>query len=77
MEENNQIMEELNLIEKNKDQKMKLTKNQVSEKYGKQCMHCMPNKFLPYEYGWSCAACGSNTGKWKNELTKIHGKNNY
>ena len=42
---------------------MRITEDQNIEMYGKLCMHCMPNLFLPYEQEWSCAACGFNIAK--------------
>ena len=41
---------------------MKLTEDDIFEKYAKQCTR---NPFLPYEYDRSCVACGYNVIKAK------------
>ena len=50
---------------------MELTKDQLIEKYGKQCGLCNRNTLLPYEYEFTCIACGFNVIKKKHELSKI------
>ena len=37
-------------------------------------MPCTRNTFLPYEYEYSCIACGYNVKKRKNELSKLEQK---
>ena len=39
---------------------MELTEDQINEKYGKQCLPCLKNTLLPYEYEGTCIACGCN-----------------
>ena len=53
---------------------MKLTEDQIIEKYGKCCGHCNRNTLLPYEYEWNCFSCGYNVNKRKHELFKIQRK---
>ena len=49
---------------------MNLSEDDILEKYAKRCGHCNRNMLLPYEYEWSCFACGYNVNKRKNELSK-------
>ena len=53
---------------------MQLSEDQIIEKYGKQCRHCMRNTLLPYDYEWSCFSCNYNVIKRKHELSKIQRK---
>ena len=50
---------------------MELTEDEISEKYGKHCGHCIRNTLLPYEYEFTCIDCGYNVNKRKPELSKI------
>ena len=53
---------------------MSLSEDEIIQKYGKQCRHCNRNSFLPYDYEFTCIACGYNVNKLKNELSKIQRK---
>ena len=53
---------------------MELTEDDIIQKYGKNCGHCKRNTLLPYEYEFTCIACGYNVNKRKNELSKIQRK---
>ena len=53
---------------------MKLTEDEIIQKYAKQCRHCNRNTLLPYEYEFTCFSCGYNVNKRKNELSKIQRK---
>ena len=55
---------------------MELTEDEVIQKYAKQCRHCNRNRLLPYEYEFTCIACGYNVIKRKHELSKIQRKKN-
>ena len=35
-----------------------------------KCLHCLRNTLLPYEYEYTCIACGYNGIKIKHELTE-------
>ena len=37
---------------------MKPSDNEIFEKYAKQCMQCLRNTFLPYEYDFTCISGG-------------------
>ena len=50
---------------------MDLTEDEIIQKYAKRCGHCNRNTLLPYEYEYSCLACGYNVNKRKHELSKI------
>ena len=39
---------------------MDLTDDQIFEKIVNQCGRCIRNTLLPYEYEWTCIACGYN-----------------
>ena len=43
---------------------MEKSEDQVIEKYA-ECMHCLKNIISPYEFEWSCVACGYNVPKQK------------
>ena len=49
---------------------MNLTEDEISEKYAKHCGHCKRNTLLPYDYEFTCIACGFNVIKTKHELSK-------
>ena len=66
-DENNRLMKKLSLIEWNENQYMELTEDQIIEKYGKECLHCMRNTLLPYDYKWSIS-CSNKVVKRRNEL---------
>ena len=53
---------------------MNLSEHEIFEKYGKQCGHCSRNTLLPYEYEFTCIACGCNVRKQKHELSKTQRK---
>ena len=53
---------------------MESTDDQIIEKHAKQCRHCLRNTLIPYEYEFTCFACGYNVIKRKNELSKIQRK---
>ena len=53
---------------------MELTEDEIIQKYAKQCRHCNRNTLLPYEYEFTCIACGYNVTKRKYELSKIQKK---
>ena len=53
---------------------MNLSEDQTIEKNGKNCGHCNLNILLPYEYECTCASCGYNINKRKQELFKIQRK---
>ena len=42
---------------------MEISEDQKIEKYAKQCKQCMRNTLLPFEYVWTCFACGYNVIK--------------
>ena len=50
---------------------MELTEDEIIQKYCKNCGHCNRNTLLPYEYEFTCIACGFNVNKRKNEPSKI------
>ena len=37
---------------------MKLTEDQIIEKFGKKCGHCNRKTLLPHEYEWTGVVCG-------------------
>ena len=53
---------------------MKVTEDEIRQKYGKPCGHCNRNTLLPYEYEFTCFSCGFNVNKRKHELSKIQRK---
>ena len=53
---------------------MKLTEDEIIQKYGKCCGHCNRKSPLPYYYECTCLSCGFNVIKRKHELTKIQRK---
>ena len=53
---------------------MELSEDEIIQKYAKNCGHCKRNTILPYEYEWTCIACGYNVNKRKNELSEIQRK---
>ena len=53
---------------------MELTEDEIILKYAKRCGHCNRNTLLPYEYKFTCIACGYNVTKRKHELSKIQRK---
>ena len=53
---------------------MESTDDQIIEKHAKHCRHCLRNTLRPYEYEFTCFACGYNVIKRKNELSKIQRK---
>ena len=50
---------------------MKLTEDEIIQKYAKQSLHCSRNTLLPYEYEWTCIICGYILIKRKQEFSKI------
>ena len=53
---------------------MILTEDETIEKHAKQSMPSTRNILLPYEYEWTCNACGCNIFKKKSELNKLSRK---
>ena len=53
---------------------MKLTEDEIVQKYGKNCGHCNRKTLLPYGYEFTCFSCGFNINKRKHELSKIQRK---
>ena len=53
---------------------MNLSEDEIIQKYAKNCGHCNRNTLLPYEYEFTCIACGYNVNERKNELSKIQRK---
>ena len=53
---------------------MVLTEDEIIQTYAKRCGHCNRNTLLPYEYEFTCIACGYNVTKRKHELSKIQRK---
>ena len=49
---------------------MELTEDEIIQKYAKKCLHCNRNTLLPYEYEFTCIACGYNVNKRRHELSK-------
>ena len=49
---------------------MDLTEDEIIQKYAKTCRHCNRNTLLPYEYEFTCIACGYNVTKRKHDLSK-------
>ena len=42
---------------------MELTEDEIIQKNGKRCGHCNQNSLQPYEYEFTCIACGYNINK--------------
>ena len=53
---------------------MNLSEDEIIQKYAKNCRHCNRNTLPPYEYEFTCIACGYNVNKRKHELSKIQRK---
>ena len=53
---------------------MELTEDQIKEKHAELCGHCNRNTLLPYEFEFTCIACGYNKCKRKQELSKVQRK---
>ena len=53
---------------------MQLTEDEIIQKHAKNCGHFNRNTLLPYEYEYTCIACGYNVSKGKHELSKIQRK---
>ena len=53
---------------------MKLSEDEIIQKYDKKCGHCNQNTLLTYEFDFSCISSGFNVIKRKHELTKIQRK---
>ena len=53
---------------------MELTEDEIIQNYAKNCGHCNRNTLLPYEYEFTCIACGYNVNKKKHNLSKIQRK---
>ena len=56
---------------------MELTEDEIIQKYGKHCGRCNRNTLFPYDYEFTCLACGCNVNKRKHELSKIQRKKNF
>ena len=53
---------------------MRLSEDEIIEKYAKKCGHCNRNTLLLYEYEITCITCSYNVIKRKHELAKIQRK---
>ena len=53
---------------------MELTEDEIIQKMQKKCLHCNRNTLLPYEFEFTCIACGYKVNKRKHELSKIQRK---
>ena len=53
---------------------MELTEDEIMQKYAKHCGPCSRNTLLPYEYEFTCIACGFNVSRRKHELSNIQRK---
>ena len=53
---------------------MNLSEDEIIQKDAKNCGHCNRITLLPYEYEFTCIACGYNVNKRKHELSKIQRK---
>ena len=53
---------------------MESSEDEIIKKYAKRCGHCNRNTLLPYEYEFTCVACGYNIVKQKLQLSKIQRK---
>ena len=53
---------------------MELTEDEIIQKYAKNCGQCNRKTLVPYEYEFTCIACGFNVNKRKHELSKIQRK---
>ena len=56
---------------------MKITEDQVNEKFAIECSHCVRNMSLPYEYEYTCISRRHNVVKRKYELSKIQRQRKY
>ena len=53
---------------------MELPKDEITQKYAKQCKHWKTNILQSYEYEWRCNSCGYNLMEKKIELSRYQGK---
>ena len=53
---------------------MKLTEDEIFEKYAERRLHFTRNNLLPYEFEYTSNACGWNLMKRKNEFRKFRRK---
>ena len=53
---------------------MKMSEDELIERYGNKCGHCSRNTLLRYEYDFTCLSCGYNIIKRKKELTHLQNK---
>ena len=53
---------------------MNLSEDEIIQKLAKIFGYCKGNTLLPYEYEFTCIACGYNVNKHKHELSKIQRK---
>ena len=53
---------------------MELVEDQRIESYANRCLYCTRNTLLPYEYEWTCVACGYNVVRRNNELRESQRK---
>ena len=51
---------------------MEMTEDQIIEKNAKQSRHCKRNTLQPYEYEFTCIACGYNVNKRKTNSLKYN-----
>ena len=50
---------------------MELTENEIFQKNANLCGYCRRVTLLPYEYEFTCFACGYNLIRRKHQLSKI------
>ena len=53
---------------------MRLSENEIIQKYCQKCRHCNRNTLRLYDYEWTCILCIHNITKRKHELTKVQRK---
>ena len=53
---------------------MRLTEDEIIQKFAKNCGHFKRKTLLPYEYEFTCFSCGYNVNKRKHELSKFQRK---
>ena len=56
---------------------MILTKDEIIQNCGKQCMHCTRNTKLPYNYEWTCFTYGYKVLNCKSKHTEDQRKKNF
>ena len=56
---------------------MKLSEDEITEKYPRQCKYCLRKTSLPYEYEWSSISCKFNSIKKNTNLLKYNEKKTF